>query len=157
MDDDTSGATPHSRGLVLVALQFALLAALAWQAVAALHRATPPAGALACITAGVALGLWALTANRPGNFNIRPQPREGGRLIEQGPYRWIRHPMYSALLLAGLGVAWLAGSAIAWTALAALAVVLLLKARIEEAAMSRAHAGYVAYRQRTKRFVPGLW
>ena len=65
--------------------------------------------------------------------------------------------MYSALLLAGLGVAWLAGNAIAWGALAALAVVLRLKAGIEEAAMSRAHAGYVGYRQRTKRFVPGVW
>ena len=63
----------------------------------------------------------------------------------------------AVLLLAGLGVAWLAGNAIAWGALAALAVVLGLKAGIEEAAMSRAHAGYVGYRQRTKRFVPGVW
>ena len=157
MDDDTPHAAPQTRGLVLVALQFALLAVLAWQALAALSRAPPPFGAAACIAAAVALGLWALAANRPGNFNIRPQPREGGRLIEQGPYRWIRHPMYSALLLAGLGVAWLAGNAVAWAALAALAVVLMLKAGLEEAAMARAHAGYVGYRQRTKRFVPGLW
>lgn len=147
----------RARGGLLVALQFVLLAVLAWQAVAALGRTTPPFGAAACIAAGVVLGLWALAANRPGNFNIRPQPREGGRLIEHGPYRWILHPMYSALLLAGLGVAWLAASAIAWAALAMLAVVLTLKAGIEEAAMSQAHAGYRDYRQRTKRFVPGLW
>ena len=157
MDDDTPDPSTQTPGLMLVALQFALLAVLAWLAIDAMGNVTPPVGALACIAAGVALGLAALAANRPGNFNIRPLPRVGGRLIEQGPYRWIRHPMYSALLLAGLGVAWWAASAIAWAALAALAVVLVLKARIEEAAMSRAHAGYVGYRQRTKRFVPGLW
>ena len=156
-DDEPPDTSAQTWGSTLVALQFALLAVLAWQALDALGRATPPLGAMACIAAGVVLGLWALAANRPGNFNIRPQPREGGRLIEHGPYRWIRHPMYSALLLAGLGVAWLAGNAIAWGALAALAVVLRLKAGIEEAAMSRAHAGYVGYRQRTKRFVPGVW
>lgn len=158
MDDGDARDTPaQAWGSTLVALQFALLTVLAWQAVDALGRATLPVGAASCIAAGVALGLAALAANRPGNFNIRPQPREDGRLIERGPYRWIRHPMYSALLLAGLGAAWLATSAIAWAALVALAVVLVLKARVEEAAMSSAHAGYVGYRQRTKRFVPGLW
>ena len=28
----------------------------------------------------------------------RPVPREGGHLVQHGPYRWIRHPMYSALI-----------------------------------------------------------
>jgi protein-S-isoprenylcysteine O-methyltransferase Ste14 len=35
--------------------------------------------------------------------------------------------------------------------------VLRLKAGVEEAAMARAHTGYSGYRQRTKRFVPGLY
>lgn len=144
-------------GAALVALQFALLGVLAWLSVAGVSRSAWPALALLPLSAGVVLGAWALSANRPGNFNIRPQPREGGRLVEHGPYRWIRHPMYSALLLAGLGAAWIAGEVVAWAALAALAIVLRLKAGIEETAMSQAHAGYDAYRQRTRRFVPGLY
>ena len=150
-------ASQRSYGRRLVALQFAAIAVLAWQATLAQAQGGPPLGAALCALAGVALGAWALSANRPGNFNIRPQPREGGRLIEQGPYRWIRHPMYSALLLAGLAAAWVAGTATGWAALAAMAVVLVVKAGVEEAAMAQAHAGYDAYRQRTRRFVPGLY
>jgi protein-S-isoprenylcysteine O-methyltransferase Ste14 len=152
-------ATPALRvyGAGLVTLQFALLGVLAWQAFAGFARGSGPAGALLPMLAGFALGTWTLTANRPGNFNIRPQPREGARLIEHGPYRWIRHPMYSALLLAGLGAAWIASTALGWAALVALAAVLVLKARVEEAAMLRVHAGYAAYRARTRRFVPGLF
>ena len=48
---------------------------------------------------GVLLGLWALSSNRLGNFNIRPVPRAGGTLVQQGPYRWIRHPMYASQAL----------------------------------------------------------
>ena len=144
-------------GSALVALQFALLGVLAWLGAIGLTRGAWPAMALLPLLAGVVLGAWALAANRPGNFNIRPQPREGGHLIEHGPYRWIRHPMYSALLVAGAGAAWIAGSLVAWAALVALAIVLRLKAGVEEAAMAQAHAGYAAYRQRTRRFVPGLY
>jgi len=148
---------PSMRGTVLVALQFALLALLAWQAAAALARGPMPIGALLCALAAAALGALALRANRPGNFNIRPQPREGGRLITHGPYRWIRHPMYSALLLAGGAAAWTAGGGVAWASLAALAAVLAAKAGVEERAMVQAHPGYRDYQQRTKRFVPGVY
>ena len=144
-------------GLVLVTLQFALLGLLAWLAGQGASGGVWPVPALLPLIAGIGLGAWALATNRPGNFNIRPQPREGGRLIEHGPYRWIRHPMYSALLLAGLAAAWIAGTWTGWIALAALAVVLALKARLEEDAMARVHAGYAGYRQRTRRFVPGLY
>ncbi|MDH4060304.1 MAG: DUF1295 domain-containing protein [Aquincola sp.] len=154
---DIENAAARRWGPLLVTLQFVLLALLAWQALARLANSPVPLGAATCAAAGVLLGVWAVSTNRPGNFNIRPQPREGGRLIEQGPYRWIRHPMYSALLLAGLAAAWIAATARGWAALLALAVVLAIKAGVEEAAMLEAHAGYRDYRQRTKRFVPGLY
>src|SRR5512134_3536099 len=82
----------------LVALQFGLIAAL-------LFTAWPPAGlwlpaACLLLLASAAVGIAALAANRPGNFNIRPEPKAGGRLVTSGIYRWIRHPMYGAVLLA---------------------------------------------------------
>ena len=142
-----------SRGALLVTAQLALLALLAVQALLSWRVQPWPVLAWVVIGAGVALGVWALSANRPGNFNVHPAPRAGGRLVREGPYRWIRHPMYSALLLAGLGVAIGAGG---WSAvaLAALAVVLWLKARIEERGMRAAHPDYADYERRTRRFVP---
>ena len=152
-----SSAAPSALGAVLVGLQFALLAWLAVKAAVGLGAARLPADALAAAAAAIALGLWALSANRPGNFNIRPVPREGGHLVQHGPYRWIRHPMYSALLLAGVAAARLSGDAASWLILLALAAVLAVKAAVEERAMVAHYADYPDYQQRTRRFVPGLY
>ena len=140
------------RSIVLVGLQFALLAAMAWPRVGA---ASPPV-AFAVIAAGGLLGIWALAANRPGNFNIRPLPKIEGRLIESGPYRFVRHPMYLAVLLVALGL--LIRDPVWWrgAALLMLAFVLHLKAAIEEVALTKLHLGYAAYRERTARFIPFL-
>lgn len=48
---------------------------------------------------GLALGIWAVIIMRPGNFNITPDPLKRSKLVKAGPYRFIRHPMYLALLL----------------------------------------------------------
>lgn len=151
------GPAPGWVGGALVALQFALLGLLAWQAAPGLGAGDWPVDAIVLVVAALVLGLWALSANRPGNFNIHPRPRAGGTLVQHGPYRWIRHPMYSTLLLAGLAAARLAGGTVPWLTLAALAAVLAAKAAVEERALLQHHAGYAAYRRRTWRFVPGLY
>lgn len=144
-------------GHALVALQMLFIAALAlWAGPAFLQGR---AGALAWVfaAASAGLGAWALTCNRPGNFNIHPIPKPSGQLVQQGPYRWIRHPMYSAVLLAGAaGVAAERGWP-AWACFAALAGVLGAKAALEERWLLAHHAGYAAYRARTARFVPGVY
>ena len=151
-------APPADRrlGTLLVALQFLLMAALAASGLEGLARDDLPVDAFVAAAIATLLGVWALAANRPGNFNIRPTPRAGGRLVQHGPYRWIRHPMYSAVMLAGLAAARLADAAPAWLALACLVAVLAVKAVIEERAMLGHHPDYEAYRRRTRRFVPWL-
>jgi len=143
-------------GTVLVALQFIWIVLLAWLAGPALFAGQAPVGAWIGAVLGVLLALWALSSNRPGNFNIQPTPRAGGALVEQGPYRWIRHPMYTAVLAVGLACAWASGHWLAWLALCALTAVLVVKAFFEERWMVQAHPGYAAYRQRTRRFLPWL-
>lgn len=153
-----AGAAGQQRlGTVLVVLQFALLAAVAWLALPAVLAGAAPAGAWVLAAAGAALGLWALQANPPGNFNIRPTPREGGRLVASGPYRWIRHPMYSCVTLCAVAGAWAAGALLAWLAVASLVAVLLVKASLEEHWMAGRHGDYAAYRVSTRRFIPGVF
>jgi len=150
-------STQHRLGTLLVTLQFALMAFLAILAVPAFLGDRAPVIAWAFAAAGVLLGLWALSSNRPGNFNIRPEPREGGQLVQRGPYRWIRHPMYTAVMACGLTCASADASPWGWLGFAALVAVLATKATFEERWMLAAHPGYGAYRARTRRFVPGIY
>lgn len=152
-------AQREAMGRRLVVLQFVLLALLAALAAPGFLRGAAPALAWALLAASALLGVWSLTANRPGNFNVRPTPKPGAVLVRSGPYRWIRHPMYSSVLIAGLaavlGAPWplRPGVGAAWLALLA---VLWLKSDLEERWMAAHHADYAAYRRQTRRFVPGL-
>lgn len=140
----------------LVVAQFALLVAIVvpWSAADA-HW--PGMWSLVAVGAGTALGGWALTANRPGNFNIRPDPKDGGQLATRGPYRWVRHPMYGAVLLVACGGCLAYATPWRWVACLALAGVLHAKATIEERALTARHPGYSDYARRTKRIVPFVW
>ena len=140
-------------GLLLVAAQFALIAWLIWPFTP--QHWSPLA--LALVGASIALGAWTLVHNRPGNFNIRPQPKASARLVTSGPYRFVRHPMYSALLL--FAAAECVAYSDAWKILAwlALATVLLAKAVLEERGLRQQFADYAAYAARVRRFIPGLF
>jgi protein-S-isoprenylcysteine O-methyltransferase Ste14 len=156
MNEDP-GSRRQPLGHLLVALQFLLLAVVAATAAPAFLRASAPVGAWLLTAIAVALALWAVRANRPGNFNIHPEPRAGGRLVRHGPYRWIRHPMYTSVLTFGVAAAWAAASGWAWLAAAALVPVLAAKAALEERWMAAAHPDYAEYRQHTRRFLPWLF
>lgn len=140
-------------GRLLVAAQFALLAWLIWPL-------TPQAWslpALALLACAGALALWALAHNRPGNFNIRPEPKASGRLVTSGPYRYVRNPMYSALLLFAAAAVLVYGDAWKIVCWLALALVLLAKAVLEERALRAHYPGYAEYAQRVRRFIPGFF
>ncbi len=75
------------------------------------------------------------------------------KLVEQGIYRWIRHPIYSGDLLLVLGVELALNS---WLVLLIipLAAVVYRQAKEEEKILSQAFSDYPAYRERTKMFLP---
>ena len=141
------------RSIVIVALQLTLIVAIA----APFDTVAWSLPATALVAAGIAVGAWALTANRPGNFNIRPEVKPGGRHVTHGPYACVRHPMYLAVMLAMLGFCAGYGTPWRWAALAALGVVLAIKMGIEEAQMAARHPGYAGYARSTKRIVPFIW
>ena len=133
---------------LLVALQFGLMALVIvrFDASGAGHSH------VALLVAGGLLGAWALWTNRPNNFNIRPEPRDGGRLVTAGPYRFVRHPMYLAVLL--FTARFVRADPVQWVGVAGLAAVLFTKARREERLMALAHPGYAAYRAFTRAIIP---
>ena len=138
---------------LLVAAQFTLIAWLIWPFSPQVW--TPAALALA--VGATALGVWTLAHNRLGNFNIRPEPRTGARLVTRGPYRFMRHPMYAAVLL--FAAAETVAYADAWKIIASLALALVLaaKAVLEERGLREQFPGYADYAKRVRRIIPGLF
>ncbi len=144
-------------GAVLVALQFGLLAVLALMAGPTLLRGEMPVtgGLLAALSVG--LGIWTLVHNRLGNFNIHPNPKASGKLVMDGPYRHIRHPMYTAVLLVAAALASLSEPWLGWPTWCVLALVLWLKSSLEERWLCEKFTDYALYCQRCKRFVPWIF
>ncbi len=143
-------------GHCLVVFQFGLLLLLGGLATPQLRSGAVPWGSLVLAVLSVGLGVWTLVHNRLGNFNIHPAPKPAGQLVTSGPYRQIRHPMYSAVLLFAGALALLApmwAGVVLWPALLA---VLWTKAVLEERWVGEHHPAYVSYCQHTTRFVPWL-
>ena len=105
----------------------------------------------------VLLGLWIAIwarATLGGNWSSRVALKEGHELIQRGPYRLIRHPIYSGLLLMVLGTAILAGRVSDFFALLICLGVFWAKARQEELLLTKHLPGYSEYMVRTKALVP---
>jgi len=107
-----------------------------------------PILALLAAGSGAGLGL-AATYSLGRSFKVTPTPREGARLVQSGVYRWLRHPMYVAVLLILLAAA-LSRPSITVLVISALNFTLyLVKARYEEAVLLEHYDEYHGYRGRS--------
>ncbi len=148
--------------LIMVMLLVSLVAATA---AASRHLAPipgpawwPVAAGVTLLWLGVALRLWAIfTLGR--FFKLTVVIQENHRVIDRGPYRWLRHPSYSGGLLAAAGIGLAEGD---WVSVAimvvGLSIAYLIRIPVEERALL-ADLGdeYAAYAKRTARLVPGLF
>ena len=106
---------------------------------------------------GVALAIWArrvLGKNWSGRIAIN----QDHQLIRSGPYRWLRHPIYTGFLVMSVGAALVTGERLAVAGLFLLALAYWRKIRLEEANLRTAFgADYDAYRRDTWALVPGIF
>ena len=144
-------------GSVLVLLQFSLLALLAVLALPVILQRGVPLAAWLIGLGAVTLGGWTLLHNRLGNFNIHPEPKAEGVLVTSGPYRLMRHPMYSTVLLGAAALASVPHHGLAWLLWLALLATLLAKSMLEEHWLREHHPQYAGYCARCKRFVPWIF
>lgn len=113
--------------------------------------------AYAFIILSILLALWAIATMHKSKLRIRPEPSPDATLITAGPYRFIRHPMYAAILLGSTG---LLIHQFTWLRLSialALATVLLIKMIWEEKMLLQKFDDYDTYMKSTKRLCPFIF
>ncbi|MBV9521696.1 MAG: isoprenylcysteine carboxylmethyltransferase family protein [Alphaproteobacteria bacterium] len=88
------------------------------------------------------------------SFSIMPEAR---RLVTDGPYAIVRHPLYCAEQVALLGAVIQFASIAAFALYAAQFLFQLQRMRNEEAVLEQAFPDYAAYKARTARLIPGIW
>jgi protein-S-isoprenylcysteine O-methyltransferase Ste14 len=107
--------------------------------------------------AGLAVTLWARAA-LGSNWSATITFKEGHELIQRGPYAYVRHPIYSGLLLMGLGTAVASGQFGSFVLLGVWFLFFAIKAHFEEQLMTRHFPeAYPEYRRRAKALIPGVW
>jgi protein-S-isoprenylcysteine O-methyltransferase Ste14 len=89
------------------------------------------------------------------NYSTLLHIQEEQSLITTGPYRYVRHPMYTALITVGIGLSLLSANWYFGLPFIATIVVIILRIKKEEEAMIKSFGEeYIQYMKRTKRFIP---
>jgi protein-S-isoprenylcysteine O-methyltransferase Ste14 len=108
------------------------------------------------------LGIWlswqVLKENSYAAPVVKVQKERGHKVVTTGPYAYVRHPMYSSVILIGAGVPLLLGSWWGLLAVPLFMLVLGVRATMEERMLKTELEGYEDYSERVRyRFVPLLW
>ena len=88
---------------------------------------------------------------------IMPQPHPGAVLMRTGIYRYVRHPMYTGVIMATLGL--MLTNTLCWRILlwVLLIIVLLLKIQLEEKLLHQKFPDYASYAAVSKKLIPFTW
>jgi protein-S-isoprenylcysteine O-methyltransferase Ste14 len=143
-----------------------VVVALIWLVAIGLDRRAQASGVplplqalgLAMYLLSTAFIMWVFRENSFAAPVVRVQAERHHRVISSGPYAFVRHPMYSGIMLFFVGVPLLLGS---WWGVAiapVFAILFAIRARIEERALVEGLPDYADYAARVRyRLVPGLW
>ena len=144
--------------VILASVAAGVCVAASWPAAALTHRDVLAFAAVVLFGAGLGLRWWAIvTLGR--FFTVDVTIEKDHELVERGPFRVVRHPSYTGVLLAFVGFTLALRN---WAALLVVLVPILFafihRMNVEEAALSRALGSrYLEYMRRTKRLVPFVY
>ncbi|WP_127500310.1 methyltransferase family protein [Actinoplanes solisilvae] len=152
---DTSPRTEQLAAWSLVALQMVLLAGLVWVPGERVWSVTGWPAVTAVVVIAIAAVFAGAAAVRLGSgLTASPLPSSAAQLRTTGAYAYVRHPIYTGLLLGGAAVVLLGGRLTRVWVWLGLLVLLWGKTRLEERKLAARFPGYRDYAARTPRLVP---
>jgi protein-S-isoprenylcysteine O-methyltransferase Ste14 len=106
---------------------------------------------------GLSVAVWARVC-LGRNWSAIPELKQGHELVTHGPYAFVRHPIYTGLLLMFAAIAVLSGTAAGFSLLLVVVVGVQLKLTREETLLASEFPDqWPPYRARTKRVLPLIW
>jgi protein-S-isoprenylcysteine O-methyltransferase Ste14 len=91
------------------------------------------------------------------NLTPLPYPKDEGLLVQTGLYQYVRHPIYSGVILVALGWLLIYPNQLILLYVICLLIFFDLKTRKEEIWLSEKFPEYIHYRKRVKKLIPGLY
>jgi len=106
----------------------------------------------------VAFGSWAIVVNQFFETTVRIQTDRGHKVITDGPYRFVRHPGYVALILGALSASFILGSGYSLIPGGLGIIAVVVRTFLEDRTLHEELNGYREYASRVRwRLVPGIW
>lgn len=106
------------------------------------------------VMCGISLGLWALSVMKKSKFQVIPDVRRNAKLVKTGPYKFIRHPMYAAIIVVCFGFLLTDISALRIIIYLLLIIDLFIKLSYEEVLLEKYFPEYKKYKKSTFRLIP---
>jgi protein-S-isoprenylcysteine O-methyltransferase Ste14 len=141
------------KSILLVFFQFAFILLL----LSGSSLKNIPALSYAFIILSILLVFWAIATMKKSKLRILPEPSPHATLITNGPYRFIRHPMYTAILMGSVGLIVHQFTWLRLSILFALVIVLIVKLTWEERMLLQKFEAYRDYMRRSKRLLPFIF
>jgi protein-S-isoprenylcysteine O-methyltransferase Ste14 len=121
------------------------------------HSIAAESAAIGFTVIGFGIAIWA-RLHLGGNWSGSVTVKQEHRLVRSGPYTLVRHPIYSGLSFAALGLAVLNGDLGSLVAIGLMILGWRLKFRLEENFMTQEFGDtYLDYKRSTKALIPFLW
>ena len=101
---------------------------------------------------------WVITANTFLSSHVRIQEERGHQTVTRGPYRFIRHPMYSGIIIFILCIPLVLDSTLASIPSIIIVALFILRTVLEDRTLQNELPGYKEYAQKVRyRLIPGIW
>lgn len=110
------------------------------------------------VIGGIAVTVWAQAVNPFFEPGVRIQSERNQRVVDSGPYRFVRHPGYVAAIILFAGMALALGSWWALVPAAMASILLIIRTSWEDRLLQAELPGYADYARRVRsRLLPGVW
>ena len=152
------GSRTHEglRYLISLGWWLLILGALLVYGLFPLNQLLVTAAGVVLTVAGMALRVWSVQV-LGAFFSGHIEAQKDQSVVENGPYRRIRHPGYLGSMLQALGMPLVLNAYLILPVCVVFIFLLMRRLRLEEAYLTHMLPGYAAYSRRTSRLIPGIW